>query len=721
MNRRVMRGIGLSCAAIAFHAALPAAAQQTEMTGIVLEEIVVTAQRRAESIQDTAVSISALTGSDLKDAGIGRLEDVSSALPNIYIGPRDLRTTSITIRGISADLNNPGLDQSVGVYVDGVYMGRAATINSNLFDLDRIEALRGPQGTLYGRNTVAGAVNFITRKPTATPRTAGSLSFGNYSAVRANAVTSGALTDTLFASISASMDKRDGLVENLATGTDLDDVNGIGGRLTLVYDQGGDFDLTLRADASRDRTNAGAYDVLSNGVMAGTPLADADPYDRLVNQSTDTTQRRDVYGASAELNWRAEAGTLTAITAGRGYKWDNIQENDYTVLDMLDTGIKEKQSQFSQEVRFASDAAERFSYVVGAFYFDQQLDTLSKVQVGTDLGIYPTRQPISIYADVNTRSYAAFGRATWRLTDSVNIAGGLRYTYEEKKVDFRQDGDPFGAVAGSIPRRLIKGDEDKISPSLTLEWRPQDDLLTYAGYSQGYKSGGFNIYSITATDDAGYRPENVDNYEIGVKSEFLNRRLRFNASVFFMDYRDLQQNQLVTTPGGISRFQTANAAKVESKGVELELTAIPLPELQVTANYGYVDATFTSYPNATATGADYTGNHLALAPAHTFSAAAEWTQPLSGDLELYLRGEVSHRSRIYFASNNRFGDPSLTLLNARVGIGPETGDWRLTLWGRNLTKETYAINRFEGAVLAGQVVHALGTPRTYGMELSFQF
>lgn len=721
MNKRVMRGVGLSCAAIAFQAALPAVAQQTETSGVVLEEIVVTAQRRAESMQDTAVSISALTGTDLKDAGIGRLEDASSALPNVYIGPRDLRTTSITIRGISADLNNPGLDQSVGVYVDGVYMGRAATINSNLFDLERIEALRGPQGTLYGRNTVAGAVNFITRKPTAEARTAGSLSIGNYGAARANAVTSGALTDTLFASISASLDTRDGLVHNKATGTDLDDVNGSGGRLTLVYDPGGDVDVTLRADASRDRTHSGAFDILKNGVMAGTPLADADPYDRTVNQSTDTTQKRDVYGASAELNWRAEPGTLTAITAGRGYKWDNIQENDYTVLDMLDTGIKEKQSQLSQEVRFASDAAERFSYVVGAFYFDQQLDTISKVQVGTDLGIYPKRVPVSIYADVNTKSYAAFGRATYRLTDSVNIAAGLRYTYEEKKVDFKQDGDPYGAIAGSIPRRLIKGDEDKVSPSLTLEWRPQEDMLTYASYSQGYKSGGFNIYSITATDDASYKPENVDNYEVGLKSEFLDRHLRFNAAAFFMDYRDLQQNQLVTTAGGISRFQTANAAKVESKGVELELTAIPMQELQVTVNYGYVDATFTSYPNATAKGADYTGNHLALAPAHTFSAAAEWTRPLVNDLEFYLRGEVSYRSRIYFASNNTFDDPGLTLLNARAGIGPESGAWRITFWGRNLTNETYAINQFEGAVLSGQVVQALGTPRTYGVELSFQF
>lgn len=686
-----------------------------------LEEILVTAQRRTQGLQDTPLSISALTAKTLENAGIGRVEDISNALPNVYVAPRELRTTSIAIRGISADLNNPGLDQSVGVYVDGVYMGRAATINSNLFDLERIEVLRGPQGTLYGRNTIAGAVNILTRRPNGDARAAASLSYGNYDAIRANAVVSGPLSGALFASAAVSLDRRDGMVRNIGTGTRLDDLDGLGGRLTLAYDPGGDWDFVLRGDISRDRTHSGAYDIFNNGAFAGTPFADADPEDRVVAQSTDTTQNRDVYGASGEFNLRTGGGTLTSITALRGYKWNNIQDNDYSVLDMLDTGIRERQSQFSQELRFASDAADRFSYVAGLYYYHQSLDTTSLVVIGPDLGIYPTRTNATIRANVDTDSYAAFGRAVYRFTDALSLAAGLRYTHERKTLDFEQIGDPFGVIAANIAPRHLKRSEGKVSPSVSLEWRPRPKLLAYATFSQGYKSGGFNVFSVTPTDSAEYRPESVNNYELGLKSEFLDSRLRINASIFYMDYTDLQQNQLISVGGGIAQFQTSNAAKARSKGFEIELSALPVRQLQLTASYGYVDAVFESFPNANAAGADYTGNRLPLAPRSTLSGAFEWTQPLGGSLQLFLRGEASHRSRLFFASDNAYSSGALTLLNARIGIGSESGAWRLSAWARNLINETYVTNRFRGAVVPGQVAQSLGQPRTYGAEMLVKF
>lgn len=687
----------------------------------VLEEVVVTAQRRSENLQDTAVAVSALTAQTIQNAGIGRMEDASNALPNVYIAPRDLRTTAISIRGISADLNNPGLDQSVGVYVDGVYMGRAATINSNLFDLERIETLRGPQGTLYGRNTIAGAVNILTRKPTSDPRAAASLSYGSDNATRGNAVIAGPLSGQLAASLALSVDRRDGLVDNVATGTKLDDINSVGARLALAFTPGEDWDFTFRADGSRDRTHSGAYDVLANGAFAGTPFADASPTDRRVAQSTDTTQNRDIFGASGELTWRVAGGTLTSISAFRGYDWNNIQDNDYTVLDLLDTGIREHQTQTSQELRFASDPAGRFSYVAGLFYYFQQLKTTSLVFVGPDLGIYPTRQTATIQADVDTTSYAAFGRGAYRLGDTLTLAAGLRYTNESKSLDFRQIGDPFQVIAGNVAPRTIDRSEDNLSPSLSVEWRPRPKLLAYATFSQGYKSGGFNVFSVTAKDDAAYRPETVNNYEAGLKSEFLDSRLRVNAAVFYMDYQDLQQNQLIATGSGIARFQTSNAAEAHSQGIELEVSAAPTESLQLTATYGYLDASFDSYPNATAKGADYTGHRLPLAAKTSFSAAAEWTHPIADSLEVFARVEASYRSRIYFASDNAFSDPSLTLINARAGIGPQDRRWRATVWGRNLADKDYAINRFTGAVVPGQVLQALGAPRSVGVELSLKY
>lgn len=709
--------------AVAFVLAYPALAQSEPpaSNSVGLDEIVVTAQHRSEKLQDTALSITAFSARDLANAGVGRVEDLAGQLPNVYVSPRDLRNSSIAIRGISADLNNPGLDQSVGVYVDGVYQGRAATINSNLFDLERVEVLRGPQGTLYGRNTVAGAVNFITRKPDDHARVESTLSYGNHDSVRGNALVSGPLAPSLFASAAVSADRRDGFVRNTTTNTGLDDLNSLGGKLTLVYKPGENWDLTLRGDISRDRTHSGAFDIYDNGGFTDTPLADADPFDRTVAQSTNTTQRRDVYGGSAEANIHLGGSTLTAITALRGYKWDNVQDNDYTVLDLLDTGIRERQTQFSQELRLASDPSQRLSYVVGGFYFYQNLSTRSSVFVGTDLGIYPTRQTAIINADVNTNSFAGFGRAVYKLSGTVNVVAGLRFTHETKTLDFAQQGDPFEVVAATIAPRTIRRADDKFTPSFSLEWRPQDALLAYASFSQGYKSGGFNVFSVTTTDNAEYRPENVYNYEVGLKSEFLDHRLRINAAAFYMDYRDLQQNQLITSGGGIAQYQTSNAAKARSKGFELEIAAAPLPGLQLTTTYGYADARFNSYPNATRAGADYSGHRLPLAPRHSLSGAIEWTLPVTERYNLSVRGEASYRSRIYFASDNVYSDGPLTLLNARLAFGPAGEAWRLTLWGRNLTNKNYAINRVAGAIVPLQVVQALGSPRTYGAEIRFKF
>lgn len=685
-----------------------------------LEEVVVTAQHRSENLQDTSASISALTARDIEGSGVKRIEDISTSLPNVYISPRELRTTSISIRGISADLNNPGLDQGVGVYVDGVYMGRAATINSNLFDLERIEVLRGPQGTLYGRNTIAGAVNFISAKPGPTPHVQAQASYGDYNAVSANALVSGPITDKIFASAAVSTDRRDGFVKNLATGTELDDINSLAGKLAVVLAPGGDWDITLRADAGRDRTHSGAFDILDNGVFTGAPFADADPWDRQVAQDYDTTQDRDLFGFSGELNWHAAGGVVTAVTGYRGYTRNNVQDNDYTVLDLLGSGVHERQRQFSQEVRFASDAANRFNYVVGAYYFHQSLDTVSTATIGPDLGIYPTRTPVFINGDVDTTSGAVFGRAVYRLTDQLSLVGGLRYTSEKKDLLFSQVGDPFQVLAPNIAPRNLSISEDNVSPLATIEWRPREGVLGYVTFSKGFKAGGFNVFSVSATADAKYKSESVDNYEAGFKADFLDRRLRLNGSVFYMDYTNLQANQLILV-GGLPQFQTSNAAKAHSAGLELELAARPTQELQFTAAYGYLDASYSSYPNATAAGADYTDNTLPLAPHHNASLAAEWTHPVGDSLEFVLRGEASYRSRIFFAADNAYESGGLTLFNARASIQAADGRWRATLWGRNLSDETYAINRFAGPIVPGQVVQSLGAPRTFGVELGLSY
>ena len=343
----------------------PALAQDQGDGGV--ETVVVTAEKRAQNIQDTPMSISALTADTIHDAGIGRLEDFSTTLPNVYIEPRELRTQEIAIRGISADLNDPGLDQSVGFYVDGVYMGRAATVNSDLFGLERIEVLRGPQGALYGRNTIAGAVNIITQKPSETFTSQADISYGDFNALRANALVSGpVIGDAVFASAAMSIDRRDGYGVNAFTGNRVDNLDSVSGRVAVLIAPQENWDFTVHADLSRDNAHSDIYQVFENGAFTGTPYANPDPWGRTVDENVTPTEHREVYGVSGELNWRFDGGTLTSITAYRGYAWHNFQDNDYTVLDLLSTGIAENQHQFSQEARYASDASRPFSYVAEA-------------------------------------------------------------------------------------------------------------------------------------------------------------------------------------------------------------------------------------------------------------------------------------------------------------------------------------------------------------------
>jgi iron complex outermembrane receptor protein len=695
---------------------LPMAALAAEAPAETVKEVIITAQRRSTNLQDTAISVSAVTADQIADSGIRRNEDFASAIPNVYVDERNLRTQGIVIRGISADLNNPGLDQGVGIFVDGVYMGRATVGNSNLFDLERVEVLRGPQGSLYGKNTIAGAVNYITQKPTDRTRAEADISYGNYSAVTGAGLVSGAiLPEKLFASLALSVDKRDGLTTNTATKTKEDDINGTSGRLVVRALPATGVEVVVRADVARDRTHSGTQDIYNNGVFTGSPLADANPWDRKISQDRNSIQNRDVWGVSGEVNWTTSYGVWTSLTAQRGFKWFNMADNDFTALDMLSSGIQENQRQFSQEVRFASKATENFNYVAGVYYFHQNLNTDSQAIIGPALGIYPTDVTADIYGLVKTDSYAGFAHGEYKFAPHWSVVGGIRYTKEDKSVVQHVHGDPWGVLAATTSPRTITRSEDNVSPNLSLNYKPQANQLFYASVSQGYKSGGFNVFSITPTDNAEYRPEHVTNFELGSKSELFGRRLRLNTSIYYLDYKDLQVNQLILV-GATPQFQTSNAAKARSQGAEVELQARPLRGLELSATFGYDDAKFTSYKGATKSGADYTHHILPRAPKETASFAAQYQHPVANDLDFIGRVEASFRSKVFFGADNALSQGSVDLLNARIGL-QKSKAFGLYLWGRNLGDKKYAIDREAGVIIPGQVTQAVGAPRTFGVEV----
>jgi iron complex outermembrane receptor protein len=686
-----------------------------------VEEVIVTAEHRAANVQTTPISLTAITATTIADSGIKRVEDFANLLPNVYIDDRNLRGQNIAIRGISADLNNPGLDQGVGVFIDGVYLGRATGANTNLFNLERVEVLRGPQGTLYGKNAIAGAINYITRKPTDDAGAEADVSYGNHQAFTGSAMVSGPLVaGKLFASLGASVDTREGLIRNLTTGRRDDNRNGRGARAVIVALPADNVEVVLRGDLSRDRTRSGSFEVVDNGQFTGSPFAQPAPSTRTVAQNRDPRGDRDTGGVSGEINWKVGGGTLTSLTAYRYSNWYNLADNDYTALDLLASGITEDQTQFSQEVRFASAGDRPFTYVVGAYYFRQDLDTDSAAIVGPDLGVYPSVVTGHILADLTTDSYAAFANGAWHFNDKLSLTGGIRFTREEKSVTQSQIGDPFQLLLATTAPRSISRSENNVSPTIGLNYEPSDDLFVYAKVSRGYKSGGFNVFSITPTDNAEYAPEHVTNYEGGFKSEFLDRRLQLNVSAYLLDYRNLQASQLLLI-NGLSVFQTSNAARARSIGAEVTVAARPTPDLTLSATYGYNDATFRSYRNATSTGEDYTGNRLPRAPRSNASLAAQYEHPLTSDLALFARGEASYRSKIYFAPNNVFTQGDVTLVNARVGLQSRSRGWGAYLWVRNLGNKDYAIDKQAGAIVQGQGIEAIAAPRTFGVELRARY
>jgi iron complex outermembrane recepter protein len=701
--------------------ALLGAAQAEEVSK--LDTIIVTAQKREQSILEVPAAVSAVSAAALEAAGVTRLDDLSSAFPNVYLNTNNsLRTTSISIRGVASNPNNPGVDQGVGVFVDDVYQSRPTTINTNVYDLERVEVIRGPQGALYGKNTIAGAVNLISKLPGEKSGVEGAVSIGDFDALTVFGAADLVASDSARARISVSSQRRSGFTDNAVTGSDLDDVDGTSLRFAVVLDPTENFSLVWRGDAAEDRTNMGSSEILANGVLSGSPLADANSEDRIVSNDFDPVQNRDLWGSSLEANWTFDAGTLTSLTAYREYQWFNAADNDFTALNQLRSGISEDQNQFSQEVRFTSEKGEHFDYLVGAYYLNEELSAVSNAVIGPDLGVYPTETPIDIFADLETTSYAVFGQVNYHFNEQLGVTAAIRTSKDKKDVVHSAIGDPFGAVLATSPVRKLSREDEEWTPSLSLNWTPSDDMLLYASYARGYKSGGYNVFSISGTNDAEYRPEFVNNYELGAKSTFADGAVYLAAAAFFLDYSDLQVNQLVTV-GGVPAFTTSNAAAAESWGLEVEATWVPTDALRVTAAYGYLNGEYSDFQNANSSGADYSGNKLPQAPEHSLSINGDYRRPLSGMLDFVLHADTSYRSEMYFSPSNDpdYTQDGVTLFNSRIGIAASDDSWSLMLWGRNLSDETYAVSRSGGVIIPGQQIQSFGAPRTLGVELRARY
>ena len=728
----------------------PVLAQTSTDEALTLEEVIVTATKREQNLQDVPIAISVISSADIEAAGFTTLSNITRAVPNLaYVEPTAPLFVEYTIRGFSTTGNNAGVDPGVGVYVDGVYLGRGIAFDGVLMDIERVEVLKGPQGTLFGKNTAIGAISIVTRKPQPEFEAAVQLQYGNFDLRQAQAYVNGPLVeDTLFAKLSVNYLKRDGYLDN-TTGGSLNDADTLGARAQFLWTANADFESLFTIEASRDR-----------GVANYTPITDGNPitdddftYDITIPQDTIGTTERDMFAASLQMDYGMNNFDLVSISSYRSVDSFFETDQDYSELDALQISRREDQDQFSQEFRIVSTGDGPLSWIAGFYYFDQDVDSASIATIGPDFlfaalgiplvgsglcpdvlgdigppfGVLPCSLYIDVQADIQSKSYAGFASITYEFTDSWSFTGGLRYTKEKKELDYSQSSDePLLAFVFGFPPIPPFNDsfsDSEPSGDASLIYTVNEDVSTYAKYSHGFKAGGYNATLSSSVSRIRFDPEFVDSYELGLKSTLLDGRMRLNFAAFYMDFDDKQEQQFV--PG--SGFVQTNAGKANSKGFEIDATALLADGWDMAASLGYANAKYkdflTGEVDENGVPIDFAGNRLAAAPEWTANFSTQYRWGAFDWADLSARAEVSYQSSNFSDAQNteEFKSDAFTLVSLRFGFVAPTDTWSFTFWVNNLfEEEVWAYASPSNIPWPGRIFQPIN-PRTYGIEARFNF
>jgi len=724
-------------------------------------ELIVTARLQAERAQDVPIPLSVISGESLEEKGAYTLEDIQRQVPSFVALNSNPRNSSVGIRGVGISTASDGLDTSVGFYFDGVYLGRPGMALADLIDVESFEILRGPQGTLYGRNTSAGVVSVRTRKPSFTPEATVEASIGNYKYNQQKLSITGPLIDGLLAyRLTAFNTHRDGVLDNIKTGVSANSVGRSGARLQLLATPSADITARFIAEYSQedDTCCVGVLTKVIPGSIGGAgttrTLAALAALGYVPQPSLDYTQnnaiqnmRTDQDALSLQVDWDLGWGDLTSITAYRHWHFDPLQDSDGTPLDIIQVNVARTHTwQYSQELRVASKPG-RLNWQAGLYLFQQRLkDNYILNQFGYDAGAFytalqrqtnPNAPPVVIapgsqyLGDTasNSKSAAVFGQANFEATDKLILTAGLRYTKDSRDgvTVTSTKGTPYGPTSIMFNYDTeVKG--DNFSYLLSASYKLSPDNLVYASYSTGYKAAGLNLNAaVSPGSPLVVEPEEVRNWELGSKNQFLDRRLSLNVSAFWTELEGLQAN--IALPG--IRSYLANVGDVRSRGVELDGSYEITPELTFSANGSWIDATYSSYPNAPCpvgktAPCDLTGERLFQSPEYIANATVRYERPLRDDVLGYGLVQYAYRSEqegtVQADPLTRI--PAYSLINARVGAKFGDGRYDLSLWADNLLDETYFQSSGTASIVGASaygVSARLGAPRTIGATLRATF
>jgi iron complex outermembrane receptor protein len=768
-----------SCAVIASCiAAAPAFAQDT-----VVEEIIVTAQKREQNLQDVPIVVTVVGEQALADAGVRDVKDLQNVAPGLNVTSSTSEAqTSIRIRGVGTIGDNPGMEASVGTVIDGVYRARSGIAFGDLGEMERIEVLKGPQGTLFGKNTSAGVISVVTKEPDFEFGGSAEMTFGEWGARGASLSLTGPIGgDQLAARLYMATRKRDGFYD-VSTGE---------GPRTSSQDQTQDYwtaraqflllpSDTLRIKAMVDYTDRDERCCANVSYIAGptAPVIDAfatvegtlrpaDPYRRLAFANRDNIQRISDYGLSLQVDWDLTGDiTLTSITAQRW--WDLVQgaDIDYSSADLwyraADGNTFQDFNVFSQELRLAG-TTERFDWLVGGFYANEQLEAGASTQYGADYEpylatlvggmpilrflaqrpvgpIFPAGAGTRDRFEHESKTWALFTNNTWHATDALEVTLGLRYTDEQKTMVAHYRNLGLNPICGPTSNASIcaahsdaafddyltpeqKLSEQRWGGTLKVSYRFNPDLMVYASAASGFKSGGYNLDRArngigVVQPDTSFDAETVKSYEIGAKSTLFNDAVLLNATAFYQEFEDFQLN----TYTGIS-WVVANVPEVTSKGVDLDLGwRTPVDGLRFNGGVTYAVTQFGEEIPLTLA-QRLSDMRLPYAPLWSVSLGGSYERPIGENLKLRASLSGKYTSSYNTGSNlapQKIQD-ELTLWNGRISFGSEDELWAVELWAQNLTDEDYVQVIVDQPLQSGTFGAFLGTPRTAGVTLRSKF
>lgn len=672
-----------------------------------LETIVVTAQRREENLQEVPISISVIDSKKIERMAANTLSDIQLATPGITIDDNSLG--GLSIRGVGGFARNVGTEGRSSVYVDEVFVGRAAGVDQNLFNIERVEVLKGPQGTLFGRNTVSGAINITTKEPVDDFEALASAEYGSRDRINISGMLNTVLVeDKLFIRASANHFQQDGYVENLVTGTDLGSQNITSGRLQALYIVDENMEVLLNVDARRSRKDVIGFQAFTDIDTVGK---------NAVNHNAEEYDDSNVFGVSATVNYTfANDFLLKSITAYRNEDLTILTDEDASVLDVGTSTFQEDNKQLTQELRLESPKLGAFDFLVGLYYMKQDLTSDKRSDLGDDF-----IPGVSILAPgaVDLESFASFTHTNLYLTDKVTLTAGLRYTRESKDADYSIS-DPTGALFtnGTFEDSATW---DAWSPRLSAKYQVTDDAMLYATVSRGFKAGGYNLDFLSSLEQVKYDPETVTNYEAGFKADIFQKRARLNVSAFYMDFSDYQVFQFLRLPSGGTITALTNAAEVSSKGVEAELSVQLNKNLSLSTAYSYTEAKYSKFPDGGGIGIDLDGQFIGDTPDHSFFIAADYGVDVADLGSLNLHVDFSHSNGYDKFISVDLSEPisSVENLNARIELLTTEEDWSLALWARNLLNQRNIVD--VGYNFLGSRYATFQEPREFGLTAKYQF